>query len=452
MEPLTNSYVDDFGGWGATAIDAFSTALVMGNEEVVNIILNYIPTINFTTSPYEISLFETNIRYVGGLLAGYDLLTGPLSYLATNKRDVEAILQQAKTLADTLSYAFDTPTGIPYNNLYLDTRTNDGSTTNGLATIGTLVLEWTHLSDLTGDPKYAELTQKAESYLLNPRPAFAQPFPGLLGTDVDIDNGSFIDADGGWVGGDDSFYEYLIKMYVYDSSRFSFYKDRWTTAVDSTIQYLTSHPSSRPDLTFVAEFNGRELIYESEHLACFDGGNIILGGLVLNDQRYIDYGLQLVAGCEDTYSSTLTGIGPESFAWSENGTVGVPADQLAFYEKAGYYILDGNYILRPEVLESFYYAYRATGDQKYRDWSWNGFQAINNTCRAGSGYAELINVNAPAGGGFNNLQDSFFLAEVLKYAYLIQAPDAEYQVNNNGQNQFVFNTEAHPLKVHGPPI
>ena len=194
------------------------------------------------------------------------------------------------------------------------------------------------------------------------------------------------------------------------------------------------------------------MIYESEHLACFDGGNIILGGLVLNDQRYIDYGLELVAGCEDTYSSTLTGIGPEVFQWTPNGTEGVPADQLAFYEKAGFWIVDGNYILRPEVLESFYYAYRATGDQKYRDWSWNGYLAINSTCRAGSGYAELIDVNAPAGGGFNNLQDSFFFAEVLKYAYLIQAPDEVYQVNHDGQNQWVFNTEAHPLKVHGPPV
>jgi len=80
------------------------------------------------------------------------------------------------------------------------------------------------------------------------------------------------------------------------------------------------------------------------------------------------------------------------------------------------------YILRPEVLESFYYAYKVTGDQKYREWSWNGFVNINKTCRAGSGYAELLNVNAPDGGGFNDFQDSFLFAEVMKYAYAIQAP------------------------------
>ena len=40
----------------------------------------------------------------------------------------------------------------------------------------------------------------------------------------------------------------------------------------------------------------------SGHLACFDGGNFILGGLVLDEQKYIDFGLQLVEGCEDTYN------------------------------------------------------------------------------------------------------------------------------------------------------
>lgn len=122
------------------------------------------------------------------------------------------MLNQAANLANNLSYAFETPTGIPYNNLIFSDRSNDGSTTNGLATIGTLVLEWTRLSDLTGNETYAQLTQKAESYLLNPQPAYNVPWPGLLGTNVDISTGLFTDASGGWNGGDDSYYEYLIKV------------------------------------------------------------------------------------------------------------------------------------------------------------------------------------------------------------------------------------------------
>ena len=125
---------------------------------------------------------------------------------------MDALLQQAVNLANNLSYAFETPSGIPYNNLVFSNRSNDGSTTNGLATTGTLVLEWTRLSDLTGNDTYGALTQRAESYLLDPQPALAEPWPGLVGTNIDITNGRFVDSVGGWNGGDDSFYEYLIKV------------------------------------------------------------------------------------------------------------------------------------------------------------------------------------------------------------------------------------------------
>lgn len=459
LHPIANSFSDSRNGWGASAVDAFSTAIVMQIPEIVDTILDFIPTIDFDQTPDQISLFETTIRYVGGMLAGYDLLKGPLSHLASNATAVDAILKQAQRLADNLAFAFDTPTGIPSNNLYYDPPRTDGSTTNGLATIGSLVLEYTHLSDLTGNKTYGELSQKGESYLLAPQPASSEPWPGLLGMNVDINTGLFQDAFGGWVGGADSFYEYLIKMYVYDSTRFAEYRDRWILAADSSILHLASHPSTRPDLTFMAEFDGTTRIFQSQHLACFDGGNFILGGLVLKEQKYINFGLALVNGCHDTYVSELTGIGPEVFQWVESSTLAndtnnppPSADDEAFYKKAGFWNADGNYILRPEVIESFYYAYRATGDQMYRDWAWNAFVAINATARTGSGFAELVDVNQPDGGGFMDFQDSFLFAEVMKYSYLIHAPDDVFQVEHNGVNQFVFNTEAHPFKVAGPPI
>lgn len=130
-------------------------------------------------------------------------------------------------------------------------------------------MEWTRLSDLTGNQTYAELAAKAESYLIDPlNPEVGEPYPGLLGSDVSIANGSFTDSQGGWTGGTDSYYEYLIKMYLYDPIRFSSYKDSWVKAVDSSIQYLASHPTSRPDLTFLSYYyNGTEegLVYYSEH-------------------------------------------------------------------------------------------------------------------------------------------------------------------------------------------
>jgi len=279
-------------GWGASAVDAFSTALVMKDVDVINTLVGYVPKINFDKSVGDISLFETTIRYLGGLLSGkvpkqclvchsptpatefllsgtinaaYDLLNGPLKQYA-KAEDVKKILDQAEHLAINLKVAFDTPSGIPDNDLKPTTPyTRNGSATNGVATIGTLVLEWTRLSDLTGNPLYGQLAQKAESYLLNPKPALGEPFPGLLGTNVKLSNGEFVDSYGGWVGGDDSFYEYLIKMYLYDPKRFAHYKDRWILAVESSIKYLASHPTSRPDLTYLAMYNNQTLLFISQH-------------------------------------------------------------------------------------------------------------------------------------------------------------------------------------------
>jgi len=48
-----------------------------------------------------------------------------------------------------------------------------------------------------------------------------------------------------------------------------------------------------------------------------------------------------------------TGIGPEVFSWDINAC---PADQAEFFKKNGFWITSSNYITRPEVIESYYYA------------------------------------------------------------------------------------------------
>lgn len=87
----------------------------------------------------------------------------------------------------------------------------------------------------------------------------------MLGSEIDLETGKFLDASGGWVGGTDSYYEYLIKMFAYDARRFGEYRDRWIAAADSSIKYLGSNPSSRPDLTFMAAYEGKRPVYVSEH-------------------------------------------------------------------------------------------------------------------------------------------------------------------------------------------
>jgi mannosyl-oligosaccharide alpha-1,2-mannosidase len=418
----------------------------MNERTIVNQIITYIPSINWSQTPSEVSLFETTIRYLGGMLSGYDLLSGPLAHLADSQEDVKALLAQSIHLANNLSFAFETPTGIPYNGLTFADRSNDGAN-NGLATVGTLILEWVRLTDLSGNATYAALVERAERYLLHPSPATSEPFPGLLGMNIDPLTGEFQDAVGGWIGGADSFYEYLVKMWIYDPERYAELKDRWIVAAESTITYLTSHPSSRPDLTFVAAFNGTKLLLKSQHLACFDGGNFILAGQVLNEQKYVTYGLALVDGCRATYTSTKSHIGPEQFSWDVSK---LPANQSAFYNSSGFYVTDASYSLRPEVIESYYYAFRATRDTKYQDWAWDAFIAINATTRVGSGYSSIEDVNVAGGGNWTDFQESFWFAEVLKYSYLIQTEgDEEWQVGDGGRDGWVFNTEAHPVRVKG---
>lgn len=59
--------------WGVTAVDTLSTAIIMGETQTVEEILDFVPSIDFTTTKKvneSISVFESNIRYLGGLLSG----------------------------------------------------------------------------------------------------------------------------------------------------------------------------------------------------------------------------------------------------------------------------------------------------------------------------------------------------------------------------------------------
>ena len=60
----------------------------MESREIVNEILNFVPGINWSVSYQneQVSLFETTIRYLAGILSAYDLLSGPLTDLADDVR------------------------------------------------------------------------------------------------------------------------------------------------------------------------------------------------------------------------------------------------------------------------------------------------------------------------------------------------------------------------------
>jgi mannosyl-oligosaccharide alpha-1,2-mannosidase len=123
-------------------------------------------------------------------------------------------------------------------------------------------------------------------------------------------------------------------------------------------------------------------------------------------------------------------------------------DAKELNSKSGFWATEPSYNLRPEVIESYYYAYRITKDVKYRDWAWEAWEAINQTARLEHGFNYLSDVNVP--GGRNRAadnQESYFFSETLKYLFLIFSDDGEWHVNFKGQNPWVYNTEGHPFKV-----
>ena len=91
---------------------------------------------------------------------------------------------------------------------------------------------------------------------------------------------------------------------------------------------------------------------------------------------------------------------------------------IAFYNQHGFYITASDYILRPEVLESNFYAFRATGDPKYLTRARSALDSFNRVLVVNGGYAGINDVNTGNGGGFIDDTESFFFAEVLKYLYL----------------------------------
>ena len=159
----------------------------------------------------------------------------------------------------------------------------------------------------------------------------------------------------------------------------------------------------------------------------------------MNNNTIVNIALELNEGCWNTYASTAyvlltffpytsidtvfrTGIGPETFAFiSSDGNFTGPgntisAAQLAFYQKHGFYITGADYILRPEVLESNFYAWRVTGNTKYLDRAASAINSFNEFLdkTPSGGFAGLNDVDDPSQGLIDDTE-SFWFAEVLKY-------------------------------------
>jgi len=118
--------------------------------------------------------------------------------------------------------------------------------------------------------------------------------------------------------------------------------------------------------------------------------------------------------------------------WTLNG---VEPEQINY---ATMKITSPGYILRPENIESVYYLYHFTKDKKYLEMGNTYYESLVKYCKVEGGFTSLKSVITKEKG--DNME-SFFLAETMKYFYLLFAPDEKID-----WNKVIFNTEAHPIK------
>ncbi|XP_045619329.1 mannosyl-oligosaccharide 1,2-alpha-mannosidase IA [Procambarus clarkii] len=406
---------------GATIVDALDTLYIMGLMEEFNEGRAWIQYhLDFNQLRSEMSVFETNIRFVGGLLSVYSLTGDPLF------RD------RALHIARKLLPAFDTPTGIPYAliNVGNGIAKNYAWASGGssiLSEFGTLHLEFVYLSDISGDPVFKEKVFRIRDVIRKTErpdglyPNYMNPKTGKWGQ-----RHTSVGALG------DSFYEYLLKAYLQSGGKDEEARDMYVEAIAAITNRLVL--KSNTGLTYIAESKFNRLEHKMDHLACFSGGMYALGAKKIESQlsaTHLEIAEGLANTCHESYIRTPTGLGPESFRFTE----GIEARALKSSEKY--------YILRPEVIETWFYMWRITKDQKYREWAWEAVLALEKHCRAEAGYSGIQNVYME-NPQKDDVQQSFIFAETFKYLYLIFSDDSLLSLD-----EWVLNTEAHPIPIAG---
>ncbi|KDO53923.1 hypothetical protein CISIN_1g0475971mg, partial [Citrus sinensis] len=131
LRPLSCEGEDSLGGYALTLVDSLDTLALLGDRERFTTSVEWIgKNLQFDINK-TVSVFETTIRVLGGLLSAHLIARS----------------------SPRLLPAFDTPTGIPFGSVNLlhgvdEHESKITSTAGG----GTLTLEFGVLSRLTNDP------------------------------------------------------------------------------------------------------------------------------------------------------------------------------------------------------------------------------------------------------------------------------------------------------------
>lgn len=394
----------------------------MGNFSEFRRVVDHLTTKVSFDKDINVSVFETNIRIVGGLLS---------AHLLSHKAGIELdawypcngpLLRLAEKVARKLLPAFDTKTGMPYGTVNLKYGVPEGETSvTCTAGIGTFIVEFGALSRLTGDPIYEEVAMNALYSLFNHRSAI-----GLLGNHIDVQTGTWTAQDSGIGAGVDSYYEYLVKGAIM---------------------------LNRPELLHMFE-EGRAAIdkylkRDDWHIwASMSKGQLTLP--VFQSLQAFWPGLLSLLG---DISSAMKSLHNMHTVWKQYGFL--PEFYNIPNAEAG--LNRDSYPLRPELIESVMYLYRATGDPYLLEVGEDILKSIQYSAKTACGYATIKNVKDHRK---QDTMESFFLAETTKYLYLLFDPDnflnsdggyGTVLETQNGEciieSSYIFNTEAHPIDV-----
>jgi mannosidase alpha-like ER degradation enhancer 3 len=203
------------GNYTLTLVDSLDTLALLGKiDEFEQAVLNVIQQTKFDTD-LVVSVFESNIRMLGGLLSGHVSAV----YLKNKhpnrfKWYSYELLDMAKDLGDRLLPAFNTSTGLPMSRINLkkgitpELLSSEKDKFTCTACAGTLLLEFVTLSRLTGDKVFEEKVKKTMDYLWEKRNKVSD----LVGTVININDGEWHNKDSSIGAGIDSYYEYLFKV------------------------------------------------------------------------------------------------------------------------------------------------------------------------------------------------------------------------------------------------
>jgi len=392
LRPLTRGWRDWYpASLLMTPVDAYDTMLLMGltaqADSAKQLILD---SLRFDRD-FPVQVFEITIRELGGLLSAYQLDGDP------------RFLTLARDLGTRLLPAFGSETGMPYRFVNLRTGAVSGPVSNP-AEIGTLMLEFGTLSKLTGEPRYYEAAKRAMTALFARRSRI-----GLVGSTIDVRTGAWVDGDSHVSGGIDSYYEYLLKSWLL--FRDPDFERMWDSSIAAVNRYL---PDERPTGLWYGHADMNTGSRTLTHFGALDA-----------------YFAAVLAKSGDTVRA---GRLMQSIfrMWT---TFGIEPEELDYVTMQ---VVAPGYVLRPEALESAYYLYRITGDERYRGMSRTMVDSLLRYCRSETGFAALASVVTKQP---RDDMESFFLAETLKYAYLTFAPPQALDFD-----AVVFNTEAHPLR------